>query len=83
MPIDTATPWHKASFDHLLGERLPGLLAERLPLAGYRVEPAGPYTCRLTVTIATDAGTRRARSRSARKTTAPRRTQTRATSRSA
>jgi hypothetical protein len=56
MPIDTATPWHRASFDHLLGERLPGLLAERLPLAGYRVEPAGPYTCRLTVTIATDNG---------------------------
>jgi RNA polymerase Rpb2, domain 6/RNA polymerase Rpb2, domain 3/RNA polymerase Rpb1, domain 2 len=56
MPIDTATPWHKESFDQFLGERLPQLLAERLPLGGYRVEPEGPYTCRLTVTLATAGG---------------------------
>ncbi len=41
MPIDTATLWHKQTFDQFLGERLPQLLAERLPLGGYRVEPEG------------------------------------------
>jgi hypothetical protein len=33
------TPWHKASYDRFINERLPELLAERLPLAGYSVEP--------------------------------------------
>ncbi|MFL5803662.1 MAG: hypothetical protein ACJ8CR_18210, partial [Roseiflexaceae bacterium] len=56
MPIDTATPWHKASFDQFLVELLPQLLAERLPLGGYRVEPEGPYTCRVTITLATAGG---------------------------
>jgi RNA polymerase Rpb2, domain 6/RNA polymerase Rpb1, domain 2/RNA polymerase Rpb2, domain 3 len=56
MPIDTTTPWHKESFDRFLDEGLPSLLAERLPLAGYRVEPEGTYTCRVTVTIATESG---------------------------
>jgi RNA polymerase Rpb2, domain 6/RNA polymerase Rpb1, domain 2/RNA polymerase Rpb2, domain 3 len=56
MPIDMTTPWHKASFDQFLGEGLPRLLAERLPLAGYRVEPEGTYTCRVTVIIATGGG---------------------------
>src|SRR5690349_11911832 len=52
MPIDIATPWHKASFDLFLAERLPQLLAERLPLGGYRVEPQDSYSCRVSITIA-------------------------------
>src|SRR5262245_28378164 len=56
MPIDMNTPWHKQSFDRFLNEGLPGLLAERLPLAGYRVEPEGTYTCRVMVTITTGEG---------------------------
>jgi hypothetical protein len=52
MPIDVATPWHKASYDLFLAERLPRLLAECLPLAGYRVEPESAYTCCITITIA-------------------------------
>jgi hypothetical protein len=56
MPIDIATPWHKESFDRFLDEGLPRLLAERLPLAGYRVEPEGTYTCRVSVTLATGDG---------------------------
>ncbi|MEO7909659.1 MAG: hypothetical protein ABIV47_08430, partial [Roseiflexaceae bacterium] len=52
MPIDATTPWHKDSFDRLLGESLPRLLAECVPLAGYRVEPEDAYTCRITITIA-------------------------------
>ncbi len=43
MPIDTATPWHKESFEQFLGERLPQLLAEAARLGGYRVEPEGIY----------------------------------------
>ena len=35
------TPWHKASYDRFINERLPELLAERLPLTGYKVEPEG------------------------------------------
>jgi hypothetical protein len=33
------TSWNKASYDRFINERLPELLAERLPLAGYKVEP--------------------------------------------
>jgi hypothetical protein len=56
MPIDMTAPWHKESFDRFLNEGLPSLLAERLPLAGYRVEPQETYTCRLMVTIAAESG---------------------------
>ena len=74
------TSWNKASYDRFINERLPELLAERLPLAGYKVEPeenavrrktssywhgnvqwapsaGNPATCRVTVTLATAAGT--------------------------
>ena len=33
------TPWNKASYDRFINERLPELLAERLPLASYQVAP--------------------------------------------
>jgi hypothetical protein len=56
MALDTATPWHAASFDRLLTDRLPQLLAARLPLAGYRTEATGPYSCRIEVTLATHSG---------------------------
>ncbi len=56
MSIDSTTPWHKASFDTFLAERLPRLLAERVPLAGYRVEPKEAYTCRVTIAIAAGGG---------------------------
>ncbi|MBI2303086.1 MAG: hypothetical protein HYU66_29615 [Armatimonadetes bacterium] len=39
MNPELCTPWHAASFDRFLRERLPQILAERLPLAGYRVAP--------------------------------------------
>lgn len=52
MPIDVSTPWHKASFDTFLNERLPELLAERLPLAGYQVTETDIYTFDITVTLA-------------------------------
>ncbi len=51
MTIDVSTPWHKASYDTFLNERLPALLGERLPLLGYSVESTGVYTCRVTVTL--------------------------------
>ena len=38
--MNTETPWHRASCDRLLHERLPQLLAERLPVLAYRVEAA-------------------------------------------
>ncbi len=41
MPLDHATPWHRASWDRFVQERLPQLLAGRVPLAGYHVEPQG------------------------------------------
>jgi len=56
MSINTSTPWHKASFDRLVQDRLPQLLAERLPLAGYHVESTGRYTCRIVVTLASASG---------------------------
>ncbi len=36
--------WHKKSFDQLMNNRLPDLLAERLPVTGYHFEPTGIYT---------------------------------------
>ncbi|MFC1974861.1 hypothetical protein ACFLXQ_00510 [Chloroflexota bacterium] len=56
MSINLSTPWHKASFDIFTQDRLPQLLAERLPLAGYHVEPAGSRACRVEVTLASTAG---------------------------
>jgi len=44
-------PWHKISFDHFLDERLPELLASRLPLAGYSARPEGETTCQVVVDI--------------------------------
>jgi hypothetical protein len=52
MSINWSTPWHKASFDKLMQDRLPQLLAERLPLTGYHVESTGRYTCRIEVMLA-------------------------------
>ena len=56
MSINWSTPWHKASFDKLMQERLPQLLAERLPLTGYHVESTGRYTCRIEVMLAAASG---------------------------
>lgn len=44
--------WHRESYDRFLKERLPELLADRLPLAGYNVEFPTETTARVTVTIA-------------------------------
>ena len=44
-------PWHKESYDRFLNERLPELLAARLSLDAYRVEPAGTYACNLSMTL--------------------------------
>ena len=41
MSIPTATPWHKESYDLLVYDRLPKLLGERLPLAGYQAFAEG------------------------------------------
>ena len=57
MAVDPRAPWHKASFDRFLNERLPELLAARLPLAGYRVEPTGTHTCRVTVGFSAGSAT--------------------------
>ena len=48
MSVQTATPWHKASYDQFLHVRLPQLLAERLPLADYQVvdDSPPPTSCR-------------------------------------
>lgn len=52
MAIATAAPWHKRSYDAFLQEKLPKLLAERLPMAAYSAAPAGPYAARVIVEIA-------------------------------
>lgn len=52
MALNVGSPWHKASYEAFLNERLPALLAERLPLIGYAVKATGTYTCRVSVTLA-------------------------------
>lgn len=44
-------PWHKESFDKFISETLPQLLAQRLPLTGYTVQPQDTYTCRISVSV--------------------------------
>jgi len=56
MPINPSAPWHKVSFHRFLNERLPELLAERLPLAGYRVEAADGPTCRVVLALSSSSG---------------------------
>ncbi len=48
--------WHKESFEGLMKERLPELLADRMPLAGYHFESTDTYTCRVRVVIASTGG---------------------------
>jgi hypothetical protein len=45
-----SAPWHAQSYTRFVEERLPQLLAERVPLRGYRAEPAGP-AYRVAVTL--------------------------------
>jgi hypothetical protein len=51
MSLNVSTPWHKASFERFLHERLPQLLADRLPLVGYQAGSTGRYKCRVVVTL--------------------------------
>ena len=48
--------WHKESFEELMKERLPELLADRVPLAGYHFDSADMYTCRIRIVIASTDG---------------------------
>ena len=48
--------WHKESFEGLMKERLPGLLADRVPLAGYHFESTSAYTCRVELVLASTEG---------------------------
>ena len=50
--MNTETPWHRASYERLMQERLPQLLSERLPVLAYRAEASGAYTCRVAVVLA-------------------------------
>lgn len=48
--------WHKESFEELMKERLPELLADRVPLVGYHFESTGEYTCRVRIVLASTEG---------------------------
>ena len=56
MTLNASAPWHKASFDRFLRERLPGLLSDRLPLAGYRAESTGAHACSVKVILSGESG---------------------------
>ncbi len=55
MTLGTDAPWHRASFMRFITDRLPALLAARLPLVDYHVAETGCYTCDIRVTLATAA----------------------------
>ena len=48
--------WHKESFNRFINNRLPELLAARMPLAGYHVESTSTYTCRIEVAFGFSSG---------------------------
>jgi hypothetical protein len=54
--LNYVPPWHKESYDRLLNQTLPELLASRLPLAGYNVEMNGGSTCLVRVIISNGNG---------------------------
>ncbi len=56
MALRTSAPWHQESFERFLHQRLPELLAARLPLSGYCAESTGTHTCRVVVTIGSKRG---------------------------
>jgi hypothetical protein len=56
MTITTTAPWHKASFTQFVQDRLPQLLAARLPLVDYQVTATSPYTCTIRLALASPAG---------------------------
>ena len=49
--LHAGAPWHAESFDKLINGDLPTLLAQRLPLTGYKVAPEGDYTCRVEIGV--------------------------------
>ena len=56
MPRNITAFWHKESFNRFINERLPKLLAARMPLAGYHAESTGAYTCRIEVAFGLSTG---------------------------
>lgn len=48
--------WHKESYNRFINNRLPELLAARMPLAGYHVESTGTYTCRMEIAFGFSSG---------------------------
>ena len=51
MSLSVMAPWHKISWDAFVQKGLPDLLAERMPLAGYRVVSKDEYVCELRLGI--------------------------------
>ncbi|MBN1580757.1 MAG: hypothetical protein JXA89_08640 [Anaerolineae bacterium] len=56
MSWNVSTPWHKASFDRFLQDRLPQLLADRLPLVGYQAGSTSSFTCYVKIVLASENG---------------------------
>ncbi|MCC6445984.1 MAG: hypothetical protein IT210_21335 [Armatimonadetes bacterium] len=56
MSLNASTPWHKKSYDRFLNDSLPRLLADRLPLTGYRSKTAGTCECRIVLTLSRPDG---------------------------
>ncbi len=56
MTMNTTAPWHKASYETFLNERLPQLLAEHISLLDYEWETVDDYTCRLKLSLASPQG---------------------------
>ena len=55
-PLTPSSPWHKESYDTFINDNLPILLADRLPLSGYRVTKTSEQTCTVTVAIRNENG---------------------------
>lgn len=52
MALPTATPWHRASSEHFVQEKLPQLLGEYFSLISYQVSETGTYTTTLELVLA-------------------------------
>ncbi|HIJ74380.1 MAG TPA: hypothetical protein HPP83_09790 [Candidatus Hydrogenedentes bacterium] len=56
MRINASAPWHRESFERFVKERLPELLAARLPLAAYRIDSEEEHTCTVHISLSAKSG---------------------------
>jgi hypothetical protein len=54
MRVNASAPWHRESYDRFIDEKFPEVLASRIPLGSYHVQPDGEYAIKINVAVSAD-----------------------------